>query len=183
MPATNNNNKSSKAKNTDKMRPWITSGKKTLNKYLPHWVHHLEEAKWQRWALIAVTAVLAAFMLAPKSFRVYDPTLGEPSRETVISPITFQVIDEAATNKNRDEVLNSVQPVYDFDDEMVHDVQARIISAFGFMREYLIQELDHRAKELDPPPQAASTASSQRRRVQATAAIPPTRRKRSADSL
>ena len=158
MPATNNNNKSSKAKSADKMRPWITRAKKTLNKYLPHWVHHLEEAKWQRWALIVVTAVLAAFMLAPKAFRVYDPTLGEPSKETIISPITFKVIDEAATNKNRDEVLNSVQPVYDFDDEMVHDVQARVISAFGFMREYMMKDLDHRAKELNPPPQAASAS-------------------------
>ena len=121
--------------------------------------------------LITVTALLAAFMLAPKAFQVYAPTLGEPSKETIISPITFQVIDESATNKNRDEVLNSVQPVYDFDDEMVHDVQARIISAFGFMRDYLVQELDHRSKELDPPPQAASIGSRQRS-SEATATVP-----------
>ncbi len=134
MPATNNHNKSSKTKSTDKIRLWMTSGTKKLDKFLPVWVHRFTDAKWQRWGLITVTAVLAAFMLAPKAFQVYGPTLGEPSQETIVSPITFQVIDEAATNKNRDEVLNSVQPVYDFDDEMVHDVQARIISAFGRTR-------------------------------------------------
>ncbi|MGO9121445.1 MAG: HD family phosphohydrolase [Desulfomonilaceae bacterium] len=158
MPATNNNNKSSETKSTDRIRLWMIHGKKKLTKFLPGWTHPLAEPKWQRWGLITVTALLAAFMLAPKAFQVYAPTLGEPSKETIISPITFQVIDESATNKNRDEVLNSVQPVYDFDDEMVHDVQARIISAFGFMREYLVQELDHRSKESDPPPHAASSA-------------------------
>jgi len=158
MPATNNNNMSSKTKSTNRVRLWMINGKKKLSKFLPSWIHPLTEPKWQRWALITVTALLAAFMLAPKAFQVYAPISGEPSKETIISPITFQVIDESATNKNRDEVLNSVQPVYDFDDEMADDIQARIISAFGFMRDYLVRELDHRSKELDPPPQAASTA-------------------------
>ena len=97
--------------------------------------------------LLSGTPLIAAFMMAPKSFRVYSLTVGEPARETIISPITFQVIDEAATNKNRDEVLKSIRPVYDFDDEMVHDVQARIISAFNFGKKYLAAEAEHNAKE------------------------------------
>ena len=92
--------------------------------------------------------------MAPKSFRVYSLTVGEPAQETIISPLTFQVIDEAATNKNRDEVLKSIRPVYDFDDEMVHDVQARINSAFHFGKEYLAAEAKHHAKEADSPKEA-----------------------------
>ncbi len=80
--------------------------------------------------------------------------MASQSQETIISPITFQVIDEAATNKNRDEVLKSIRPVYDLDDEMVHDVQARINSAFNFGKEYLAAEAQHNAKEADPSTEA-----------------------------
>ncbi|MBM3302110.1 MAG: hypothetical protein FJY85_19435, partial [Deltaproteobacteria bacterium] len=45
-------------------------------------------------------------------------------------------------------------PVYDFDDDMVHDVQARIVSACDFMKDYLASESEYLAKEMEQPGQA-----------------------------
>jgi len=157
------NEKKLASKAPEKVKEWVSLARKTMIKHLPEWVFNLSEPKWQRWALIVGTSLIAAFIMAPKSFRVYDLTVGEPSQEKIVSPITFQVVDEAATSKNRDESLKSVLPVYDFDDEMVHDVQARIISAFNFMRDYIPAETQYRAREVrasgdaKAPPDARST--------------------------
>ena len=118
-------------------------------KKLPSWIFTVAEPKWQRWFLIIGTSLLAAFMMAPKSTRIYNLTVGEPASETIVSPITFKVVDEEATSKNRDEVLKSVRPVYDFDDEMVHDIEARINQAFRFMRQYLEEEAEYSSREAD----------------------------------
>jgi cyclic-di-AMP phosphodiesterase PgpH len=147
-----------KAKKPDQTKGWSEQFRKAAEKRLPEWLHGLREPKWQRWALIVGTSLMAAFLMAPKAFRVYHLTLGEPAPETIISPITFKVFDEAATSKNLDEVLKSVRPVYDFDDEMVHDVQARIVAAFSFMTKYLSAEAEYRAKEAEPPKQQAPSA-------------------------
>jgi len=163
LRAAEENKLTAKAKAPEKVKSWVVFARKNVFRHMPEWVYGLREPKWQRWALLVGTSLIAAFILAPKSFRVYDLTVGEPSQEKIVSPITFQVVDEAATNKNRDESLKSVLPVYDFDDEMVHDVQARIISAFNFMRDYLISEAQYRARqeraalEGQAPPDAKST--------------------------
>jgi len=96
-------------------------------------------------------------MMAPTSFRIYTLTVGEPAPETIVSPITFKVIDEAATAKNRDEVLKSVMPVYDFDDKMVEDVNERIRRAFAAMREYLAEEEEHRSRSIAGPKEGPPT--------------------------
>ncbi len=136
-----------RATTSARLKGWITSVRKSVEKSLPGWLWSLKDPKWQRWALIIGTSFVAAFVMAPTSFEIYSLSPGEPAKETIISPITFQVIDEAATNKNRDEALKSVLPVYDFDDDMVRDVQARIISAFTYMTGYLAQERQYRATQ------------------------------------
>jgi putative nucleotidyltransferase with HDIG domain len=148
MPGSSEKNKNSeKVKPTGKIARWTASLNRSAEKILPGWLFNLTEPRWQRWALIVGAALLAAFITAPRGFQYYDLTVGEPAPEKIVSPITFQVIDESATNKNRDESLKSVLPVYDFDDEMVHDVQSRIISAFNYMRDYLAAETAFREKE------------------------------------
>jgi len=140
----------------------LGSIRKTVEKRFPKWASGMGDPKWQRWALIAGASLIAAFMMAPKSFRVYNLTVGEPASETIVSPITFKVVDEAATNKNRDEILKSVLPVYDFDDEMVHDVQSRIMAAFNFMADYLAEEAAYTAREAErsKEPQSQENPSS-----------------------
>jgi len=155
MPESSDKNKASeKSKRPETLTGRAGHALKGVGLGVPAWLHSINEPKCQRWALIIVTALVAAFMMAPRPFRVYSLTVGEPAQETIMSPITFQVIDEAATNKNRDEVLKSIRPVYDFDDEMVHDIQARINSAFNFGKEYLTAEAEHNAKEADKPTEA-----------------------------
>jgi cyclic-di-AMP phosphodiesterase PgpH len=145
---------------SERFREWLGSARKKAEKRLPKWASGLSEPKWQRWGLILGTSLIAAFMMAPKSFRVYDLTAGEPAPETIVSPITFKVVDDAATNKNRDEILKSVLPVYDFDDEMVHDAQSRIGAAFEFMTQYMSAEASHEAKEADKSKEQPSQESS-----------------------
>jgi putative nucleotidyltransferase with HDIG domain len=113
------------------------------------------DAKKQRWILILVTSLIAAFMMAPKPFKGYQLTVDEPSRESIISPVTFQVVDEIATAKNKDEALKAVLPVYDYDDDMVRDVQARVTSAFYFMRSYLAAEAKYNSGADRTPKDAA----------------------------
>ena len=146
-----------KTSSSDKLRDRLGSAKKVAASKLPGWVYRFTGEKWQLRALLIGTSIIAAFMLAPKSYHVGAIVVGEPSQETIISPITFKVIDEAATNKNRDEVLRSAPPVYDFDEEMIHDIQARISNAFSFMKEYQAAEEEERLREeekaRDPKPQ------------------------------
>ena len=155
MPESSDKNKSSeKVKRPETLKGKAGHALKGVGRSIPHWMQGFNEPKWQRWALIVGASLIAAFMLTPKSFRVYTLTVGEPAPETIISPITFRVIDEAATNKNRDEVLKSVRPVYDYDDLMVHDVQARIVAAFKFGKKYLAAEAEYNAKEANKPMEA-----------------------------
>ncbi len=164
MPENEHAKASLKVRAVEMLNRWITDARRIFNRKLPQWAHTFAGPKWERWAIISGTAVIAALMLAPRDFRVNDLIPGEPAKETIISPLTFQVIDEAATKKNQDEVLNSVRPVYDFDDEMWHDVQQKITSAFIAMREYLAQEAKHRSQEgadaKDPESAVKGSASS-----------------------
>ncbi len=149
---------------SDKLKDRLGSARKVAARKLPGWVYKFAQEKWQLRALLIGTSIIAAFMMAPKSYNVATLVVGEPSQETIISPITFKVIDEAATNKNRDEVLRSAPPVYDFDEEMIHDVQARISSAFSFMKEYQAAEEENRLREeekaRDPKPPADSKTTN-----------------------
>lgn len=136
-----------KGRASGRIKDWSGRVRKTAERRMPVWFQSWKEPRFQRWALIVATSLVAAFTIAPKSSRVYTLIVGETAQETIVSPITVKVVDEAATNKNRDDVLKSVRPVYDFDDEMVHDVQARIIAAFSFMRDYLAAEAERRTRQ------------------------------------
>jgi len=135
-----------------------TSVRKRLETALAGRFAVLRESKWQRWAVITLTSLVAASMMAPTSFHVYNLAVGEPAKETIVSPISFKANDEAATNKNRDEALKAVLPVYDFDDVMARDVETRIISAFTFMNEYLAREAAAREARREQPPETAEPA-------------------------
>ena len=100
MPESSDENKSSeKVKRPETLKGKAGHTLKGVGRSIPHWMQGFNEPKWQRWALIVGASLIAAFMLTPKSFRVYSLTVGEPAPETIISPITFRVIDEAATNE------------------------------------------------------------------------------------
>ena len=147
-PSSKNKN-SSKHSSKEKTKDSLIKRKSLLSRILPERAQRLLEPKAKMWALLIAVSLFCAFLLAPRSFQVYSLTIGEPSPETILSPITFQVIDESATNKNQEEVLRSVLPVYDLDEEMVDDVQARIANAFNFMKNYLAAEAENNAKEED----------------------------------
>lgn len=135
--------------NRPKAMGWFENRANSARRFLaPNqlgWTSSFRVPKVQRWALIIGTSLIAAFVMAPQSFRFYSLTVGQPAGETIISPITFKVIDQAATDKIRYEVLKSVLPVYDFDDEILHEVQQRIITAFSSMRDYLWSEAEFNA--------------------------------------
>jgi putative nucleotidyltransferase with HDIG domain len=100
-----------------------------------------------RWALIVATSFLGALVITPDFFPDASFVVGEVAETTVVSSITFKIMDEAATQRSRDEALKSVRPVYDFDDEVIHDTLSRISTAFSFMREYLNAEAAYRSRK------------------------------------
>ena len=158
-PSSKNKN-SSKHSSKEKTKDSLIKRKSLLSRILPERAQRLLEPKAKMWALLIAVSLFCAFLLAPRSFQVYSLTIGEPSPETILSPITFQVIDESATNKNQEEVLRSVLPVYDLDEEMVDDVQARIANAFNFMKNYLAAEAENNAKEEDKAKENKPTQES-----------------------
>jgi cyclic-di-AMP phosphodiesterase PgpH len=141
-----------------KIRNWDAPRRKNGGKKSLGWRTIVYDPKWQRWLLIVGTAMVAAFLMAPTSFRIYTLTLGEPAPETIVSPITFKVVDSAATAKNRDEVLKSVRPVYDIDDKAVDDIINRVSKAFNLMRDYFAEEAEFRSREVDVLKEGASQA-------------------------
>ncbi len=147
--ASSKNKNSVKNSSKDRSKDPLNKKRKGISRFLPERAYRLLDPKAKMWALLIAVSLFAAFLLAPRSFQVYSLTIGEPAPETILSPITFQVIDEDATNKNQQEVLRSVLPVYDLDEEMVDDVQARIATAFNFMKNYLAQEAENKAREED----------------------------------
>ena len=150
MPETSSRNKnSSKNSSREKNRDSFIKRNSALSKFMPDRFHRLLDPRVKRWALLIGVCLLSAFLIAPRSFQAYSLTIGEPSTETILSPMTFQVIDQAATNKSQEEVLRSVLPVYDLDEELVDDVQSRIAGAFTFMKNYMAAEAENRAKEDD----------------------------------
>lgn len=139
-------------------KTWLNKIPKTWDtRQSPRLVHFLQK-KYQRWGLLIVTSLIAASIMVPQSFRYYSLTVGEPAAETIISPISFKVIDQAATEKIKDDVLKSVLPVYDFDDEVVNDVQQRVANGFGFMRDYLSIETQRREHAADKAGPSTSVA-------------------------
>jgi putative nucleotidyltransferase with HDIG domain len=147
--ASSKNKNSVKSSSKDKSKDSLNKKRRGIGRFVPERAYRLLDRKVKMWAMIVAVSLFTAFLLAPRSFQVYSLTIGEPAPETILSPITFQVIDEEATNKNQQEVLRSVPPVYDLDEEMVDDVQARIANAFNFMKSYLAQEAENNAKEED----------------------------------
>ncbi len=141
-----------------RLKTWTANVRKSAAKKLPGRLRIFKEPVRQRWALIVVTSFVAAFLMAPGSARFHHLTVGEPAKETIVSPITFKVIDDAATSKKRDKALRSALPVYDFDDEMVHDVQSRIDTAFAFMQDYLKREAEFRKRLAETGDEAADKA-------------------------
>ena len=135
---------------------------KTAERVLPGWLLRFSEIKTQRWMVIIATSFVAAFIMAPYAAPVYEVTIGQPAKETIVAPKSFRVFDDAATQNNRDQALKSIWPVYDFDDEMVYDVQAKIAAAFKFMRDYLAEEATFMAgpKMESPKEPAAEDAES-----------------------
>jgi cyclic-di-AMP phosphodiesterase PgpH len=105
-----------------------------------------------RWLTIVSASFLAACLLTPAPCPVYLPALGQPAPDTVVSPISYKVIDQTATQINRCEVLKSVRPVYDFDDGVIQDTLSRISTAFGSMRDCLADAAAHHSWESRTPP-------------------------------
>ncbi len=150
MPQSQNRIKTeTEANGQNGTRNWFTRILKTSDTLQTTRFGRFLQKKYQRWGVLIVTSLIAASIMVPQSFRYYSLTVGEPAAETIISPISFKVIDQAATEKIKDDVLKSVLPVYDFDDEVVNDVQHRVASAFSFMRQYLSEEAQHKEHAAD----------------------------------
>lgn len=143
----------------NKPKPGTELLRRIANKILVGPLAQFNEPKWHRWGLIVFTSLVAAYMMAPKPLPYYTLVASERATETIISPITRQIEDTAATNKAREETEAGAKLVYDFDDEMIRDVQARVANAFAFLRDHLALEA---RKQLGPDEKLPETEPGSR---------------------
>lgn len=70
----------------------------------------------------------------------YHAQLGEVAPADIKSPISFQIVDEAATEEKRKAAELEVPPVFDFDPHLYEQVFNRIFGAFRDMRDEVRSE-------------------------------------------
>lgn len=98
---------------------------------------HALESRFQvrRYGLIFLYSVLLAWAL---NFEVRTPMnydVGDVARTDLVSPLTFDMIDEVTTEEKRLKAEREVTAILDFDPEVFERVSNRVYSAFRLMRE------------------------------------------------
>ena len=131
-------------------------GLQQRSKYIDHslefveWVHQLGFGKTRlgrllnaianRWpvkllALIAFFSMALAFLLFFDFDFTYSIHVGERAVRDIKSPLSFEVVDEAATEEKRKQAENAVQVIFDYDRNSFEELDARLYSAFRKMRD------------------------------------------------
>jgi putative nucleotidyltransferase with HDIG domain len=81
-----------------------------------------------------------------------DPSLGRVATRTVRARRDYDVLDEEATRKRREEAQSEVRPVYDYDSRELPEVRSRIAESFAYLRDQLArltentQAREHKAR-------------------------------------
>ncbi len=105
-------------------------------------IHHIDlKFRFRRILLILIFSIFLSFLLFwdidfPYFFRV-----GDIASTDIKSPLSFQMIDESATETKRMEAEQSVPPVFDFDPNVYENMGRNIYRAWRHMR-LMIQKID-----------------------------------------
>ncbi len=100
-------------------------------------VEHIE----QKIAIAAVAATLATIALSPYlTQQTYNYSLGEYTRDSIRAPYEMSVEDPIATERKRELAHDGVLPVFDYNSDVLIDIEEKISRAFGQMRVYFQKE-------------------------------------------
>ncbi len=80
-----------------------------------------------------------------------DPSLGRIATQTVRARRDYDILDEEATRKRREEAQAEVRRVYDYDSHGLSEVRSRIAESFDYLRDQVAladaaQARDHKAR-------------------------------------
>lgn len=93
-----------------------------------------KKIKFRWWSLVfAYCLVLSSIVFFEINFNEVVE-LGKPAATDIKSPISFQVVDERATEEKRRTAEDAVAPVFDYDTAIYENVLNRIYGAFRHMR-------------------------------------------------
>jgi putative nucleotidyltransferase with HDIG domain len=103
--------------------------------FVGRWFQYLEE-KFQirKFAFVFLFSLILAYAL---TFEVRMPTnfqVGEVAKVDVVSPLSFEMVDEATSEEKRLRAENTVPVIFDFDPGVFERVSASIYRSFRLMR-------------------------------------------------
>lgn len=91
------------------------------------------------WSLVFVYCVLLSSIVFFELNFNEQVELGQPAASDIKSPISFQVVDERATEEKRQAAESAVAPVFEYDPSVYEQVLSRVHRSFREMREELRQ--------------------------------------------
>lgn len=105
-------------------------------KFLANWISSLNQRfHLQTWSIIFLFCLVLSFLVFFSLDFAYHAQLGEVAPADIKSPLSFQIVDEAATEDKRKSAEQEVLPVFDYDSRLYEQVFNRIYRAFRVLRD------------------------------------------------
>ncbi|ETR73537.1 MAG: Metal dependent phosphohydrolase [Candidatus Magnetoglobus multicellularis str. Araruama] len=117
-------------------------------------------SEYPRWILLFSLTFVLTLMLYPNlvvTKHIYE--LGDVAERNIKAPTDLLIEDKEATNLNRQQSLDAVLTVYDFDDTLVFKLMKRIQDAFSEMRNYISElekQVPDQMEQSKPEPQSGT---------------------------
>ena len=102
-----------------------------------------------RWVLLAALILILTIIVYPNLvITTHQYELGDVVERDIKAPKDFLIEDEAATNSNRQQAIEQVLTVYDYDAELAASIGRKIEEAFAEIREAIANEQKTKSKEV-----------------------------------
>ncbi|MFP5518845.1 MAG: HD family phosphohydrolase [Bdellovibrionia bacterium] len=110
--------------------------------FLGRWFQILETKFFlRRAAMIFLFCVFLSYLIFYQINISEEFTVGQVASHEVVSPLSFEMVDEVTTEEKRQKAEGSIPVVFDYDSFMSDRVQQRLIHSFRVMR-HLVDEMD-----------------------------------------
>jgi len=123
-------------------------------------------SQYPRWILLFTLTFVLTLMLFPNlvvTKHIY--ALGDVAERNIKAPTDLLIEDKEATKLSRQQSLNAVLTVYDFDDTLVFKLMKKIQNAFSEMRTFL-DELEQQIKDQNAKTSPESLPNTQTTDIQ-----------------
>lgn len=121
----------------DKSAPfldWVKNLHLNQGYFKRFWRDFDKRLRFRWWSLVFIYCLLLSSIVFFEINFNEQVELGQPAASDIKSPISFQVVDERATEEKRKEAEDSIPPVFDYDPSLYEQVLNRVYRAFREMR-------------------------------------------------